>query len=54
MRVSTSGGTHLLLSELISLRSIAEYVTKEGAERAISELTQKSLMGRPVFVREVR
>lgn len=52
--MSTSGCIHLVPSEITSLRSIAEYVTKEGAERAITELTQKSLMGRPVFVREVR
>lgn len=34
--------------------SIVEFSTREEALRAISELNEQVLMGRPVYLREVR
>jgi RNA recognition motif-containing protein len=34
-------------------RSIVEYSSQEEAQRAIKELSDTPLLGRPVFVREV-
>ena len=33
---------------------IVEFATREEAERAVTELNEGQLMGRPVFLREVR
>jgi RNA recognition motif-containing protein len=34
--------------------SIVEFADRASAERAIKELGERSLLGRPVFIREVR
>lgn len=36
------------------LRSIIEFATRDDAQRAITEFTDKTLLGRPIFIREVR
>ncbi len=35
-------------------RSIVEFSSQEDAQRAIKELSEVTLLGRPVFIREVR
>jgi hypothetical protein len=53
MRVSFS--TCLRLSHLTDqTRSIVEFASQEDAQRAVRELSELSLLGRPVFIREVR
>ena len=37
-----------------ALISIVEYATREEAQRSIRELAEMPLLGRPVFIREVR
>ena len=36
------------------LFSIVEFASQEDSQRAIRELSEQSLLGRPVFIREVR
>ena len=40
--------THIDLSH-----SIVEYASQEDAQRAVRELSEQPLLGRPVFIREV-
>jgi hypothetical protein len=35
------------------LRRIVEFASREDSQRAIRELSESSLLGRPVFIREV-
>ena len=39
---------------LTSLSRIVEFASPEDAQRSVRELSEQSLLGRPVFIREVR
>lgn len=39
---------------LIGFHSIVEFASQEDSQRAIRELSEQPLLGRPVFIREVR
>lgn len=43
-----------LSTDIPALRSIIEFATRDDAQRAITEFTDKTLLGRPIFIREVR
>ena len=42
-----------LKTRLIYLYSIVEFASQEDAQRAVRELSEQPLLGRPVFIREV-
>lgn len=52
MRVGNSAPAYTLL-QLIECR-IVEYATREQAQQAVNTLSNQNLMGRLVYVREVR
>jgi hypothetical protein len=54
MRVSVSFSDHLLSSALTVCCRIVEYATREQAQNAVNTLSNQNLMGRLVYVREVR
>lgn len=54
MRVSISFSDSLLSSALTIRCRIVEYATREQAQNAVNTLSNQSLMGRLVYVREVR
>lgn len=41
-------------SDSVSIFRIVEFASQEDAQRAIRELSEQPLLGRPVFIREVR
>jgi RNA recognition motif-containing protein len=41
-------------NQLLTLHSIVEFASPEDAQRAIRELSEVAMLGRPVFIREVR
>lgn len=50
---SASAFVNSLVADILSFASIVEFGTREEALRAISELNEQVLMGRPVYLREV-
>lgn len=44
---------YLLFLSDVHLPSIVEFSNQEDAQRAIRELSEQTLLGRPVFIREV-
>lgn len=54
MRVGSFIGTMLRTQAKFHVFSIVEFGSQEDAQRAIRELSEVPLLGRPVFIREVR
>ena len=52
MRVSVFHNTARIMHIDLS-HSIVEYASQEDAQRAVRELSEQPLLGRPVFIREV-
>ena len=54
MRVSFfQNSVEILLSNGLLHTSIVEFASQEDSQRAIRELSEQFLLGRPVFIREV-
>jgi len=43
-----------MATTLLSFPSIVEFASQEDCQRAIRELSEQAMLGRPVFIREVR
>ena len=52
--LKVAGKSNLLATLPILTTSIVEFASDEDAKRAKVELADKQLLGRPVFIREVR
>ena len=52
MRVSAFHNT-ARITHIDLWHSIVEYASQEDAQRAVRELSEQPLLGRPVFIREV-
>ena len=52
VRLSKNGMTNESLT--LTSSSIVEYATRDEAQRAVEQLSNQNLMGRLVYVREVR
>lgn len=53
MRVSFVTFETLRPTQLTDVCSIVEFASSEDAQRAVRELSEQPLLGRPVFIREV-
>jgi len=54
VNLKVAGKSNLLATLPILTTSIVEFASDEDAKRAKVELADKQLLGRPVFIREVK